>query len=122
MHARMETTVIPKARQIEAITDGSFMKLLAEFVPDPTVVDIRRFISVTREDLLAHLQQNSLAVRRVLVRARCDPSSHDRLCIENERGKYHLYWLDHGTKRFGEEYESAETVVADYLLKEHGLA
>lgn len=118
----MEMIVIPKARQLEAISDGSFMTLLAEYVPDPTVVDIRRFISITREELKAHLHKNSLSVDRVLARAKCDTSSHDRLCITHEGGKFHLYWLDHGTERFGEEHESAETVVTEYLMKEHGLA
>jgi hypothetical protein len=121
MRIHLEKPVIPKARQLEAITNGSFMKLLAEFTSDPTMVDIRRFISVTPDELRAHLQENSFSVRQVLARAQCHSTLHDRFCIERENKKYVLYWMDHGNKRFGEEYESVESAVADYLMKEHGL-
>src|SRR5262245_10962980 len=117
----MKPIVIPKARQLEAIANGSFMHVLAEYVPDPTVVDIREYISITRDDLRIYLRDNPHLLHFILVRAQCDSLSHDRFCIEHEKGTYSLYWLDHGSKRFGRPYETLEAVVTEYLLTLHGL-
>jgi hypothetical protein len=112
---------ITKEQQLKAMTTGSFMSLLADFVPDPTMVDIRKYISVDREDLRGYLLDHPLAARSVLSRAKCDSVSHDRLCLVSENGKYCLYWLDHGTRRFAQEFETLEAAVAEYLMQEHGL-
>ena len=106
---------------MEAMVHGSFMSLLSKYIADPTLVDIRKYITVSREELHHYIGVTPLALTEVLNRAQCDATSHDRFCIEQQDGKYFLYWLDHGQKRFGEEYSSLESVLVEYLLREHGL-
>lgn len=117
----MGTDMIPRDQQLDAIVRGTFMSLLSQYLDDPTMVDIRKYISVTKEELHKYIEATPLAVFEVLGRAKCDPHAHDRFCLEQKGEEYFLYWLDHGRKRFGEKFSTRIDALVAYLYKEHGL-
>ena len=117
----MVTDFIPRDQQLEAIVSGTFMTLLSQYLSDPSLVDIRKYISVTKVELQKYIETKPFIASEILNRAKYNPLTHDRFCLEQRGEEYFLYWLDHGQKRFGEKFPALVDALVAYLYKEHGL-
>jgi len=119
-----DSSLIPISReqQLEAIVSGTFMSLLSQYLPDPTMVDIRKYISVSKEELQRYIEATPSAALEIHSRAKCNLHVHDRFCLEQQGEEYFLYWLDHGKKRFGETFTTEIDALLAYLYKEYGLS
>jgi hypothetical protein len=112
---------IPPETQIHAMLDGTIYTLLRRFIQDPERVDIRRFITINRQDLIDFLSINPAKATEYFDRHSRIQAVHDIETISREDDGYVTAWLDHGHRTNLRRFGSLPEAVAEHVLISHGL-
>jgi len=121
----MEYTVknIPsKEAQLKAMAEGNLYELLTKYVEDPLRVDVRKYLTISKSDLVNYLKTNKTDVGRIYREFPCRSDIHDVPCIEENQNGYEVSWLDHGRKCFTKSYRTMEEAAAVFLLSQIGMS
>jgi len=115
-------TALPIDEQIRALLDGKFYELLKQYLRvDLSRVDIRSYITISRQDIVTFLQSNPEIANTYLEKFQRLNLFHDTAGITKEGDSYQVYWLDYGHKRDVENFSNLNEAIAAHVLINVGL-
>ena len=101
--------------------DGTIYTLLSRYIQDPERIDIRRLITVNRQDLIDFLSANPAMAEQYLQKHSQIKASHDIETISREGDEYVTAWMDHGHASNIRRFKYLRQAVAEHVLVSHGL-
>ena len=115
--------------QLEAYTTWKTRELLAKYsittdqygLSTSDGRDVRKLWTFTYEQLVQHLQAHPERADSYLTNSQKMKGVYDRDILEHERGRYVLYWQDHGKRRNERFYGDLFHAAADWLTVQYGM-
>ena len=107
--------------QMTAMLEGSIYTALAPYVPDPERIDIRKFITVNRQNLIDFLSANLRQTEDYFEKHSHVNAVHDVETISRHGDEYVTAWMDHGQPTSIRRFKSLAEAVAEHVLVSHGL-
>jgi hypothetical protein len=111
---------ISKEEQIVALLTGKVYKLIASRL-GKSVVDVRRYLNVTRDELEEFLRVHPAEAERYFEEKSRRQPMPDTDVIGLRDGKYMVAWRDHDRNRFERSFPTMAEAVADHVLVTHGM-
>jgi hypothetical protein len=113
---------ISKEEQIKAIIEGRLFRLLKRHgVIDPSMVDIRRYVTVGKTDIHQFLIDNPTLAHVYFDQHKTTQVGHDVPGLVKENDKYVVFWFYHGKRRDIVEFSSINEAVAKHIILWLGL-
>jgi hypothetical protein len=117
----MKSLPIPKTDQIAAMLDGSFPELLRQYIDYPNSVELGKFITVKREELLDWLLAHPDVCDSYIQKQSEFTASHDVEKIIEEPSGYVVVSMYRGEQRSPRRFKILADAVAEHVLLSHGL-
>ena len=119
----MKLLPIPEIEQIQAMLDGSFIRLLADYTEDAERVDFRKFITINRKKMVDFLSANSDKAKAYFEKQLevNNIATHDVAKIWQEGNNYFVAWMDHGRARNPRRFQTLAEAVAELVLVNYGM-
>jgi hypothetical protein len=114
---------IPEAEQLDAMLNGSFQKLLSDYIEKPPKFDFKKYITIDRRKLVKYLNENPNAATTFFQgQLKIDTlAAHDVEKIWQERDDYVVAWMDHGSPRNPRRFKTLAEAVAELVLVSYGM-
>lgn len=117
----MKPLPIPKSEQIAALLNGSFFNLLSDYVENPKYLNTRKFITITRQDLVEYLNVNPDKANAFFAKELENNTTHDVARIWREENEYVVAWMDHGEPRNRRAFHGLAEAIADLVIATYGI-
>ena len=117
----MLTLPIPQSDQIEAMLSGKVYDLLGLYISRPEDVDFRRYLTISRGDLIDYLRTHPATAERYLKWQLSNQGTHDIERLFQEGAEYVVASMDHGKRLNPSYFRSLEEAVAEHVLACHGM-
>jgi hypothetical protein len=112
---------IPRDAQIHAMLDGAIYTLLRQYIQDPERVDVRKFITIDRQNLIDFLSANPRKAEEYFQKHSQINGVHDVERISRDGDEYITSWMDHGHPNNIRRFKHLAEAVAEHVLVSHGL-
>jgi hypothetical protein len=99
---------------------GRIYELIADRL-GKSVVDVRRYLTVTRSDIEEFLRLHPAEADRYFEEKARREAANDTDVIGLRDGKYLVAWRDHGRNRFERSFPTVAEAVAEHVLVTHGM-
>ena len=109
---------IPKNEQLRALAAGlvDFYQLIESHTGGPVLTDFRKFLTVTKPELIEYLRQHPGMSERHVMPDSSLASMHDLPALYETGARWAVCWTDHGRKTDEQTYDNLEEAAADYLM------
>ena len=112
---------IDKEKQVSALLYGQLPALVAA-VLGRSVVDIRPYVTLTREDVETYLRSQPQAASDYFRKHASSQGPHDSDLIYERGGQYFVAWSDHGSPRFERSFPNMIEAIAYHALIRYGMS
>lgn len=116
----MKSLPIAQDEQIESMLFGNFFDLLHDYGQDPWSGDFRRFITISRQQLIDYLRLHPEMTVAYLDKWSAATATHDVAVISEDGAEYIVAWMDHGRARSPHRFRDVAEAVAEHVLVRHG--
>jgi hypothetical protein len=114
----MKPLPIPEEEQLQALCGGlkDTYQLLTEYLGDLNkALDFRQYITVSRAQPAEYVRRHPERAERHVSES-MDPKSPEFPVLERVDGKYRVYEIDRGQRRYVMEFVDLADAVAEYLM------
>ena len=109
---------IPNDEQLRALAGGlvEVYTLIERYTGSSVSTDFRKFITVTKPELIAYLRQNPGIAEKHVMPGASLAIMHDLPALYEKGAQWAVSWMDHGRETNEQTYASLEEAAANYLM------
>ena len=115
------SVALSREEQIRALIDGTFYTTLRKYGVDPDTVDMRRFISIRKSDLVSHFENHPNDVEKLLKHFVSKKPFHDAVVIEQDGNVYLVYWMISGKPDSIKRFDNGADAATTFIMSTYGI-
>jgi hypothetical protein len=117
----MNPLPISENDQIRAMLTGSIFDLLRDFTEKPELVDIRKYITISRQQLIEFLFTHPDLSDSYFKKHSGMIAVHDVEIMMKDGAGYLTAWMDHGHQVSTKRFATLAEAIAEHVLVTHGM-